>query len=59
MSTHRFQRVTGRTYSVCAVCGLLQKTDRENEAVPCVPTARPIKEDEPRLTSKATAFERR
>ena len=58
MSIHKFQRVEGRTYSVCTVCGLLKRTDRENEAAPCIPRAHPIKEEEPKLGSRLTdAFE--
>lgn len=51
-NSHRFQRVQGRTYSVCTACGLLMKTKGENEAVPCVPKAQPIREEEPKLGSR-------
>lgn len=54
MSTHRFERVPGRTYSLCTQCGLLMKTKEENEAMPCLPKERPIKEDEPKLIIRAT-----
>lgn len=56
MSTHRFERIPGRTYSVCTVCGALMKTQAENDAVPCVAKERPIREDEPKLTSRAMPF---
>ena len=55
-NSHQFRRVEGRTYSVCTVCGLLQKLPSENDAVPCTPKARPIKEDEPKLGSTAKLF---
>jgi hypothetical protein len=51
-NTHTFKRVEGRTYSVCTVCGLIQRTPSENDAVACVPKARPIREEEPKLGSR-------
>jgi len=55
-NSHKFQRVQGRTYSVCTVCGVLQRTPAENAAVPCTPKAQPIREEEPKLGSPAKPF---
>ena len=56
MTNHQFERVPGRTYSLCTVCGLLMKTAAENEAAPCVPKDRPIKEDDPKLTLREAPY---
>jgi len=55
-NSHHFKRVEGRTYSVCTVCGVLQKTPAENDAAPCIPKAQPIREEEPKLGSTVNPF---
>ena len=50
-NNHQFKRVEGRTYSVCTVCGAaLMRTPAENVATSCIPKARPIREDDPKLS---------
>ena len=56
MNTHRFERVEGRTYSVCTVCGVLMRTAAENDAAPCIPKAQPIREDDPKLSVRVKPF---
>ena len=55
-NSHNFQRVEGRTYSVCTVCGALMRTPAENAATSCIPKARPIKEDDPKLSVRVKPF---
>lgn len=55
-NTHSFKRVEGRTYSVCTVCGVLMRTAAENDAAPCTPKARPIREDDPKLSVRVKPF---
>ena len=45
-----------RTYSVCTVCGALMRTPAENAATACVPKARPIREDDPKLGVRVKPF---
>ena len=54
--SHNFKRVEGRTYSVCTVCGVLMRTPAENVATPCTPKARPIREDDPKLSVRVKPF---
>jgi hypothetical protein len=55
-NSHQFKRVEGRTYSVCTVCGALMRTPAENAATSCIPKARPIREDDPKLSVRVKPF---